>query len=153
MPPKLLKMAVFQPNFISRKIYISGRKIVKFPPLCIGKSLLHFFSPKIPWNQESEIFHFTPIMISRKKMYVNNFPIYFFQEPSTLGWIFEKLVLAMILYFVLSIINSLAQSYHKRLHKKKSSSKEHWVEKIWFRSVFLGKIILVIDFNCAKVDY
>lgn len=46
-------------------------------------------------------------------------------EPSTLGWIFEKLVLAMILYFVLSIINSLAQSYHKRLHKKKSSSKEH----------------------------
>jgi len=45
-------------------------------------------------------------------------------EPSALSWIFEKFVLAMILYFVLSIVNSLAQSYHKRLHKKKSS-KEH----------------------------
>merc|ERR1712226_541050 len=42
-------------------------------------------------------------------------------EPSALSWIFEKFVLAMILYFVLSIVNSLAQSYQKRLHKKKSS--------------------------------
>merc|ERR1712020_718394 len=41
-----------------------------------------------------------------------------------ISWIFEKFVMAMILYFILSIINSLAQSYHKRLHKKKSS-KEH----------------------------
>merc|ERR1712136_616550 len=41
------------------------------------------------------------------------------QNPGVLGFIFEKLVLAMILYFLLSIVNSLAQSYHKRLHKKK----------------------------------
>ena len=41
-------------------------------------------------------------------------------EPSTnlLSFIFEKLVIAMILYFVVSIVNSLAQSYHKRIHKK-----------------------------------
>ncbi len=32
--------------------------------------------------------------------------------------IFEVFVIGMILYFVLSIINSFAQSYHKRLHKK-----------------------------------
>jgi len=44
-----------------------------------------------------------------------------------LGWIFEKFVVGMILYFVVSIINSLAQSYHKRLHskKKKNANKQH----------------------------
>ena len=47
-------------------------------------------------------------------------------DPGLLGWIFEKFVIAMILYFVLSIVNSLAQSYHKRLHsknKKKTTAK------------------------------
>merc|ERR1712001_633923 len=48
-------------------------------------------------------------------------------DTGVLGWIFEKFVVAMILYFVVSIVNSLAQSYHKRLHsrKKKNSSKQH----------------------------
>jgi len=32
-----------------------------------------------------------------------------------LGWVFEKIVIVMVVYFVLSIINSFAQSYHKRL--------------------------------------
>ncbi|KAB0791277.1 hypothetical protein PPYR_03077 [Photinus pyralis] len=40
---------------------------------------------------------------------------------SLLSSIFEKFVIAMILYFVVSIVNSLAQSYHKRIHQKKSS--------------------------------
>ncbi|XP_059618487.1 vacuole membrane protein 1 isoform X1 [Phlebotomus argentipes] len=35
-----------------------------------------------------------------------------------LARLFEKFVVAMIVYFVVSIINSLAQSYHKRIHKK-----------------------------------
>lgn len=39
-------------------------------------------------------------------------------SPNILSFVFEKLVIAMILYFVISIINSLAQSYHKRIHKK-----------------------------------
>ena len=38
---------------------------------------------------------------------------------SVLAWLFEKLVLVMVAYFVLSIINSMAQSYHKRLCKTK----------------------------------
>jgi len=48
-------------------------------------------------------------------------------DPGLLSWIFEKFVLAMIVFFLLSIVNSLAQSYHKRIQKKrrKSSSKEH----------------------------
>jgi len=48
-------------------------------------------------------------------------------DTGVLGWIFEKFVVGMILYFVVSIINSLAQSYHKRLHskKKKNASKQH----------------------------
>ncbi|XP_069680032.1 vacuole membrane protein 1 isoform X3 [Periplaneta americana] len=39
-------------------------------------------------------------------------------EGNILAAIFEKFVALMILYFVVSIINSFAQSYHKRLHKK-----------------------------------
>ncbi|XP_034235958.1 vacuole membrane protein 1-like isoform X3 [Thrips palmi] len=39
-------------------------------------------------------------------------------EGNILSAIFEKFVVAMIIYFVVSIINSLAQSYHKRLHSK-----------------------------------
>ncbi|RZB40723.1 vacuole membrane protein 1 [Asbolus verrucosus] len=43
------------------------------------------------------------------------------ESGNVLGSIFEKFVVAMILYFVVSIVNSFAQSYHKRIHKKKSS--------------------------------
>ncbi|XP_026288817.1 vacuole membrane protein 1 isoform X1 [Frankliniella occidentalis] len=39
-------------------------------------------------------------------------------EGNLLSAIFEKFVVAMIIYFVVSIVNSLAQSYHKRLHSK-----------------------------------
>ncbi|CAN8016100.1 unnamed protein product, partial [Ixodes persulcatus] len=39
------------------------------------------------------------------------------QEGSLLSWLFEKLVMAMVAYFVLSIINSMAQNYHRRLTK------------------------------------
>lgn len=39
------------------------------------------------------------------------------QEGSLLAWLFEKLVLGMIIYFVLSIVNSMAQNYHRRLSK------------------------------------
>ncbi len=46
----------------------------------------------------------------------------FFQSENTLSWIFEKFVLLMVFYFVLSIVNSLAQSYHKRINKKPSKS-------------------------------
>ncbi|KAH8238262.1 hypothetical protein KR032_001643 [Drosophila birchii] len=38
-----------------------------------------------------------------------------------LSKIFETFVIGMVCYFVVSIVNSLAQSYHKRLHKKQSA--------------------------------
>lgn len=41
------------------------------------------------------------------------------QGGSILGSIFEKFVLIMVAYFVVSILNSLAQSYQKRLEKSK----------------------------------
>jgi len=45
-----------------------------------------------------------------------------------ISWIFEKVVMLMILYFLLSIVNSLAQSYAKRLdeqnHEKMDEDKE-----------------------------
>lgn len=40
-------------------------------------------------------------------------------SQSWLQWVFEKLVVVMILYFVISIINSTAQSYMAKLQKKK----------------------------------
>ncbi|XP_043659077.1 vacuole membrane protein 1 [Drosophila teissieri] len=39
-----------------------------------------------------------------------------------LSRIFETFVIGMVCYFVVSIVNSLAQSYHKRLHKKPASA-------------------------------
>ncbi|XP_017771369.1 PREDICTED: vacuole membrane protein 1 isoform X1 [Nicrophorus vespilloides] len=42
---------------------------------------------------------------------------------SVLSSVFELFVFAMILYFVVSIVNSFAQSYHKRLSKKTATGK------------------------------
>ena len=36
------------------------------------------------------------------------------KKDSWLGWLLEKFVLLMVVYFVVSIVNSMAQSYHKR---------------------------------------
>ncbi|XP_071992562.1 vacuole membrane protein 1 [Engystomops pustulosus] len=43
------------------------------------------------------------------------------QSENWLSWAFEKLVIVMVIYFVLSIINSMAQSYAKRVQQKKLS--------------------------------
>jgi len=37
------------------------------------------------------------------------------KKDSLLGWLLEKFVLLMVVYFVVSIVNSMAQSYHKRI--------------------------------------
>ncbi|XP_076369254.1 vacuole membrane protein 1-like isoform X2 [Tachypleus tridentatus] len=42
------------------------------------------------------------------------------QESSWLSWVFEKFVVLMIVYFVLSIVNSMAQSNHKRRCKQQA---------------------------------
>lgn len=39
-------------------------------------------------------------------------------KSNLIARIFEMIVVVMIAYFILSIINSLAQNYHKRIHKK-----------------------------------
>ncbi|XP_075154879.1 transport and Golgi organization 5 [Haematobia irritans] len=44
------------------------------------------------------------------------------EAGNLLSKIFETFVICMVCYFVLSIVNSLAQSYHKRLHKHKTNS-------------------------------
>ncbi|XP_022905786.1 vacuole membrane protein 1 isoform X2 [Onthophagus taurus] len=41
------------------------------------------------------------------------------KSGNILSSIFEKFVIAMVIYFVVSIVNSLAQSYHKRISKAK----------------------------------
>ncbi|XP_014672330.1 PREDICTED: vacuole membrane protein 1-like isoform X2 [Priapulus caudatus] len=37
-----------------------------------------------------------------------------YKDATWVQWIFEKIVIAMIVYFLLSIVNSMAQNYHKR---------------------------------------
>jgi len=44
------------------------------------------------------------------------------QEGGILAFVLEKVVMAMVIYFIISIINSMAQSYHKRLSRDKNSS-------------------------------
>lgn len=41
-----------------------------------------------------------------------------------LSWVFEKVVLVMVCYFVCSIINSMAQSYAKRLQQQRHSEEK-----------------------------
>lgn len=41
------------------------------------------------------------------------------QDDNWLSWVFEKLVLVMVCYFVISIVNSTAQSYGKRLQQQR----------------------------------
>ena len=46
-------------------------------------------------------------------------------KQSWLSWIFDKLVLAMVIYFVVSIINSMAQNYKRKIEdeeKRKAST-------------------------------
>ncbi|XP_032071760.1 vacuole membrane protein 1 [Thamnophis elegans] len=50
----------------------------------------------------------------------NNTP----QGENWLSWTFEKLVIIMVCYFVLSIINSMAQSYDKRLQQRTNSERK-----------------------------
>ena len=45
------------------------------------------------------------------------------QEASWILWVFEKLVLVMAVYFVISVVNSMAQSYHRRLDKNVKTAK------------------------------
>ncbi|CAL8237175.1 unnamed protein product [Boreogadus saida] len=41
-----------------------------------------------------------------------------------LSWVFEKVVLVMVVYFVCSIVNSMAQSYGKRLQQRRHSEEK-----------------------------
>lgn len=43
--------------------------------------------------------------------------------PNKLSVIFDMLVLTMVAYFLLSIVNSMAQSYHKRINKEQLKAK------------------------------
>lgn len=47
-----------------------------------------------------------------------------FQDENWLSWVFEKVVLVMVCYFVISIVNSMAQSYAKRLQQQRHSEEK-----------------------------
>ncbi|XP_044057158.1 vacuole membrane protein 1 [Siniperca chuatsi] len=45
-------------------------------------------------------------------------------DENWLSWVFEKVVLVMVCYFVISIVNSMAQSYAKRLQQQRHSEEK-----------------------------
>uniref|UniRef100_A0A1A7YLS8 Vacuole membrane protein 1 n=1 Tax=Iconisemion striatum TaxID=60296 RepID=A0A1A7YLS8_9TELE len=45
-------------------------------------------------------------------------------DENWLSWVFEKVVLVMVCYFIISIINSMAQSYAKRLQQLRHSEEK-----------------------------
>lgn len=49
---------------------------------------------------------------------------FFLQGENWLSWMFEKLVVVMVCYFILSIINSMAQSYAKRIQQRLNSEEK-----------------------------
>ncbi|XP_073735646.1 vacuole membrane protein 1 isoform X3 [Callorhinus ursinus] len=46
------------------------------------------------------------------------------QGENWLSWVFEKLVVVMVCYFILSIVNSMAQSYAKRMQQRLNSEEK-----------------------------
>jgi membrane protein YqaA with SNARE-associated domain len=44
-------------------------------------------------------------------------------SPAALSWFFEKLALVLIIYYVTSILNSLAQAHHSRIRKQRKYMK------------------------------
>lgn len=63
------------------------------------------------------------LRMQKEKLHRTDHPEGAEDAPPILSWIFEKLVLMMVIYFLVSILNSLAQSYHKRINKKKDARK------------------------------
>lgn len=52
-----------------------------------------------------------------------------------LSWLFEKIVIVMVCYFILSIVNSMAQSYAKRIQSQKyTEEKMKWKINFFFRN-------------------
>ena len=121
----LIELVVFR---FARKKIILAKKII-FLPLGECCLLILYFTSDSLSSTHASLFGQLVLGFGTSKKHSSIFYnlVVEFQEPSLLSWIFEKFVLAMIIFFVLSIFNSLAQSYHKRIQKKrrKSSSKEH----------------------------
>merc|ERR1719361_214797 len=73
----------------------------------------------IPWIGKQLEIPFKEFLTKQKEKLHRKSETVSSQNPGTISWVFEKLVLLMITYFLVSILNSLAQSYHKRINKKK----------------------------------
>jgi len=75
-------------------------------------------------------------------------------EGSILSSIFEKFVLAMVAYFVVSIMNSLAQSYVKRLEKERKDKMKKVIKEGGKRGVEIEGAADMggLQFFCTAVD-
>jgi len=45
------------------------------------------------------------------------------ESKNILAWLFDKLIMLMVVYFLVSIVNSFAQNYHKRIRKSEREKK------------------------------
>lgn len=91
---KMFIIFVFSERHVERVI-----KLIKTIP-CFGSSLQVPFKEYLQ-KQKTKLHHAKGSSVPA--------------ESSLLSWIFEKVVMVMVAYFIMSIINSMAQSYHRRL--------------------------------------
>jgi len=58
-------------------------------------------------------------LMNHQKATLHNRPADGLSEGGIVAFVLEKFVMVMVIYFVVSIVNSMAQSYHKRISKEK----------------------------------
>ena len=79
---------------------------------------------------------------------------FFLQESNLLSWIFEKVVIVMVAYFLLSILNSMAQKYHKRLCKSQHKKNIHQNDFVQQATCLTSHIYSSLSVNifCFLID-
>lgn len=78
---------------------------------------------KLPWFGKRLQAPFQSFLVNQKNRLHRSAKAPPNESKNFLAKLFEYFVILMIVYFVISIVNSLAQSYHKRLHKKRNAKK------------------------------
>ncbi|NXE06132.1 VMP1 protein, partial [Lophotis ruficrista] len=113
-------------------VFLIGKAVIKMhiqaiflPPSGLwGEDFLKFFGHAIPSIGPSLQKPFQEYLEAQRIKLHHKSDSGVPQGENWLSWMFEKLVIVMVCYFILSIINSMAQSYAKRLQQKMYSEEK-----------------------------
>lgn len=103
-----------------------GKAIIKmhiqklFVIIAFNETLVHELVNKMKYIPYIGKYLHAPLedFLAKQKANLRRKPGTGVSEGPWIAWIFEKFVFMMILYYILTIVNSMAQSHHKRLHKR-----------------------------------